>query len=270
MVVILAVVIGIVTAAVLVVGGGSLPTQESVMNGPVVFALNNLILAATIPLALLTSWAVYRQRPRWLSSVVGGFRWRPFWQFVVIAAAVMVLAAVIEAQFTGGFGELTWGADSLFLIAVIVFTTPFQAAGEEYMTRGLLGRSVGSWFSNRWVALVVSTTVSSVVFMLLHGAGDPWLNAYYLLAGASFAVLAWRTGGLEAAIAFHIVNNMVSEALLPFSPGALDHIFDRQAGVAGPETLIQMGVTVLVAGLLLWQSSRLGLQRVSSRAAGVK
>lgn len=246
--------------------GRGLPKDESALGTPAMFVANNVSVALAIPSALLSSWAVYRQRPRWLSSVVGRFRWPIFWRFMAIAGGVLIVAAVVEAELTGGFGELSWNPYSLFLIISILITTPFQAAGEEYGTRGLLARSVGSWFSNRWVGLVVSILVSSVVFMLLHGAGEPWLNAYYLLVGVAFSVLVWRTGGLEAAIAMHICNNLVSEFTLPFSPDALTHLFDRQAGSAGVETLIPMGVTALVAGLLLWQSSRLGLPRATAPA----
>jgi len=245
---------------------GTFPADEAALATPAMFVANNVSIALAIPSAVLTSWAVYRQRPRWLSSVAGRFRWRIFWRFMAIAGAVMIVATVVEAELSGGFGELSWNSSSLFLIISILITTPFQAAGEEYGMRGLLARSVGSWFSNRWVGLVVSILVSSVVFMLLHGAGEPWLNAYYLLVGAAFSVLVWRTGGLEAAIAMHVCNNLVAEFNLPFSADALTHLFDRQAGSVGAEALIPMGVTALVAGLLLWQSSRLGLARATAPA----
>jgi uncharacterized protein len=250
-------------AVVLTLGGVPLTAAATYtyVSSPGGFALNNVMLALMIPVSLLASWVVFRQRPRWLSSVEGGFRWRAFWRFLAISAVVLVAALVVEGQFADGLAGLSWGPDSLFLVLVIVLTTPFQAAGEEYALRGLLNRSIGSWFSDRRVALVIGGLVNSVVFMLLHSAGDPWLNAYYLLVGVLFSILVWRTGGLEAGIALHVANNLVSESLLPFVPGALAVVFDRHAGVAGPETLIQMGVTTLVAGLLLWQSSRLGLGR---------
>jgi uncharacterized protein len=265
---IVAVIAGIGYVVVLVLNGVPFSAiAEMDLASPGMFALNNVLLALLIPVSLLTSWAVFRQRPRWLSSVAGGFRWQAFWRFFGIAAAALAAALAIEGQLTGGFGELSWGPDSLFLLLVIVFTTPFQAAGEEYAFRGVLNRGVGSWFSNRWTGLVVGGLVNSAAFMVMHGAGDMWLNAYYLLVGVTFSVLVWRTGGLEAAVAFHIANNLVSEALMPFSPGALAEAFNRQAGVAGPEMLIQIGVMALVAGLLLWQSSRLGLGRSNAPGA---
>lgn len=246
---------------------GTFPVSAEAMNTPAMFAANNVSIALAIPVALLTHWLFYRQRPRWLSSIVGGFRWGLFGRFTAITAVGLLLMFGIETALTGGIGELTWNSTSLFLLLTVVLTTPFQAAGEEYMMRGLVFRSVASWFRHRWLGLVVGIAVNAVIFMLLHGAGDPWLIAYYLLVAVVFSVLVWRTGGLEAAIAMHVVNNVVGEMMLPFQPDAFAHLFDRQAGVAGPETLIQMGVTVLVAAALLWQASRLKLLRANAPAA---
>jgi membrane protease YdiL (CAAX protease family) len=161
--------------------------------------------------------------------------------------------------------ELVWNPDSLFLIVVILLTTPFQAAGEEYGVRGLLARSIGSWFSSSRVGLVVATVLTSVVFMLLHGAGDPWLNGYYFGMGVIFSLLVWRTGGLEAAVALHMVNNLVGEITVPF--GDLGSMFDRHAGVAGPEILIQVFFTVAIAVAMWWLSGRSSLTRSAAPAA---
>lgn len=237
------------------------------LETPLGFAANNVTLVLAIPVALLTHWLIYRQRPRWLSSIDGRFRWGLFGRFMATTAVIMLVAYGLQAFFGGGLGTLTWDTNSLFLLLTIIITTPFQAAGEEYMMRGLVFRSVASWFNRRWLGLVIGIIVNAVIFMLLHSAGDPWLISYYLLVAVLFSVLVWRTGGLEAAIAMHVVNNVISEIALPFQPEAFAHVFDRQAGVAGPETLIQMGITVLVAAALLWQASRLKLPRANAPAA---
>ena len=232
---------------------------------PMVFLVNNLSLAIWVPLAGLTAWAVFGQRPKWLSSITGGFRWRLFGRFALIALVVLGVSTGVQIALAGGVGDLAWNSDSVFLIVAIVLTTPFQAAGEEYGLRGLGARSIGSWFGSRRVGLVVATVVTSVVFMLLHAAEDPWLNSFYLLFAVLSSVLVWRTGGLEASVALHICNNMISEVTLPFS--SLDQIFDRHAGVAGPETLWQMAAVVLVGALILWQARRLKLPRTAAPAA---
>jgi membrane protease YdiL (CAAX protease family) len=240
-------------------------TGSQIKVTPVLFALNNVLLALCVPLAGLTTWAVFRQRPRWISSIAGGFRWRLFGRFTLVAFVVLAISTGAQILLSGGIEGLAWNQDSVFLIVTILVTTPFQSAGEEYMLRGLGARAIGSWFSWRRAGLTVATAVTSVIFMLLHGAGDPWLNAFYLLFAVLSSVLVWRTGGLEASVALHMCNNLISEATLPFS--SIEGIFDRHAGVAGPETLWQMATIVLVAGLLLWQARRLKLSRTAAPAA---
>lgn len=224
---------------------------------PLIFAANNVTLGLFIPIAVLSSWLVYGQRPRWLSSIHGRFRWGLAVQFALIALLPLSVSLFID-----GIGQLTWNPDSLFLIVTIVLTTPFQAAGEEYMARGLLARSIGSWFSVRWLGFAVATVVSSTVFMLLHVAGDPWLNLFYFSFGVTACVVTWRTGGLEAAIALHVVNNLIGEISVPF--GALEHMMDRQAGVAGPGVLIQVGMVALVGAVMCWWARR---RKLSTTAA---
>lgn len=231
---------------------------------PLMFTVNNISLALAIPLAGLTAWAVFGQRPRWISSVAGGFRWGLFWRFVLVAAPFMLASFGVEVLL-GGPPELSWNPDSAFLIVVILLTTPLQAAGEEYGVRGILARSIGSWFGSSRVGLVVATVLTSVVFMLLHGAGDPWLNGYYFGMGVVFSLLVWRTGGLEAAVALHMVNNLVGEITVPF--GGLDTMFDRQAGVAGPGILIQVFFTVAIAVAMWWLSGRSRPTRSAAPAA---
>lgn len=245
-----------------------LPTDGT--TTPTVFALNNVLIAGMIPVALLVSWLIYQQRPRWLSSIEGGFRWKVFGRFMLIAGPMLIAITVGEYALAGGVGQLKWTADSLFLIVVIVFTTPFQAAGEEYLVRGLLARSVGSWFRNAKLGAAVAAVVSSTVFMLIHGAGDPWLNVYYFIFGLAFCLLVWWTGGLEASIALHLCNNVTSEALLPFLPDQLSGVFERGAGTADAGILFQMGILLLVVGALMWQSSRLGLRRRTSPGAAIQ
>jgi hypothetical protein len=50
--------------------------------------------------------------------------------------------------------------------------------------------------------------VSSVVFALLHGTQNLPLFADRLVFALLAGLLVWRTGGLEAAIAAHVINNV--------------------------------------------------------------
>lgn len=224
-----------------------LATTGQVEVGPGLFLANNVSLGLCIPIAMLTQWACLQQSPRWLSSVEGGLRWR--W-----LALVGVALLPVWVVFVGGDlllqppTDVAWRDYSLLMITGILLTTPLQAAGEEYLVRGLLGRVVGSWFEAPLVGFIASTVFTTGVFMVLHGAGDPWLNAIYIAFGLTCSWLTWRTGGLEAAIALHVVNNLVGEAVLPFSD--VSDVFDRQAGVADATDLLQVGLFVAAVAIV--------------------
>jgi len=217
---------------------------------PAFFLANNLALATSIPIAALTQWACFGQRPRWMSSVVGRFRWSWFGECVAWMLPVFVLSLALDVALNGP-PPIQVTASTGFMIAAILLTTPLQAAGEEFLLRGLGQRAIAAWFP-RTVGLVVSTAITGLIFMWLHGAGDPWLNVFYLVFAVTASVLAWRTGGLEAAIAMHVVNNLVSMTFLPFTD--ISEMFNREDGAGSPWLLAQMALMLGAAALVLWRA----------------
>jgi membrane protease YdiL (CAAX protease family) len=75
--------------------------------------------------------------------------------------------------------------------------------------RGYLMQALGSLFAQPWVGVVLS----SLVFALFHGTQNLPLFLDRLGFGLLAAVLVWRTGGLEAGIAAHVVNNVFAYGL---------------------------------------------------------
>ena len=75
---------------------------------------------------------------------------------------------------------------------------------EEVFFRGYLLQALGSLVAQPWFGVVVS----AVVFALLHGTQNLPLFVDRLAFGLLAGVLVWRTGGLEAGIAAHVVNNV--------------------------------------------------------------
>ncbi|MCY7412288.1 MAG: CPBP family intramembrane metalloprotease [Salinibacterium sp.] len=228
---------------------------------PAVFLANNLALAACIPIAMLLQWAFFGVRPRFLSSVEGGLRWKLLGRFALVVVPVWLVYVVvlfaIEPPLAGAEGIT---ASAIALTVIVLVTTPLQAAGEEYGFRGLVARSVGSWFARPMVALVAGAIVSSIFFSIAHLAADPWLNMYYFAFGITMSILAWRTGGLEAAILIHATNNMF--LLLPTVLfGDVGSIFERGEGTGGPAILLPMAMLVIMTVLLSWWAKRLGAVR---------
>ncbi len=238
------------------------------MNTPAFFAINQICLAVAIPLAWLTHRAVFGQRIGWLSSVEGAFRWRAFWRFTGLIAPIFVVWIAITIARNGGLSalsELRILPETWFLLAVVLLVTPLQAAAEEVALRGFGTRAIGSWVPSRRLGLAIATVVTAVIFMLVHGAGDPWLNVFYVVFAVCGSCLVWRTGGLEAAIALHIVNNLTALIFLPFH--GTSGLFDRQAGVADAWTLLQIAVLIGATLLMLSQAPRLDLRTSTAPAA---
>ena len=139
-----------------------------------------------------------------------------------------------------------------------MLTTPLQAAGEEYGARGLIQRSAGSWFRSPVAAFLVGTLISGAVFALAHLAADPWLIAYYFIFGVSGSIAARGTGGLEAPVLVHAVNNvliLIPAALL----GQLEKGIDRSAGAGGPFILVPIAMCLAAALFSTWWARRNGI-----------
>ena len=155
--------------------------QALAYERPIGLFASNLGIATLIPISLALVLIIHHARTHWLFSVRPGMRWK----FLLVCLGV---SAVV---FVG-------------IQAVIVLTSPVQAAAEEIFFRGYLLQALGSLVSQPWFGVVVS----SVVFALLHGTQNLPLFVDRLAFGLLAAVLVWRTGGLEAGIAAHVVNNV--------------------------------------------------------------
>ncbi len=230
--------------------------------GPWGFLGNNVGLALCIPVAMLTQWAVMGQRPRWMSSVEGGFRWGWFARCLTVVVPIWVVLTVVEFALTGLPPDISMRPYTALMIVGILLTTPLQCAGEEYLMRGLEQRLVASYFKAETVGWVVATILSSLTFMALHGAGDPWLNLFYFSFGVAASWIGWKTGGLEASVAIHVVNNLLSEIFLPFTD--FSSMFNRQKGVGDPSVLVLIAVLIAGAAALTWLAKR---HQIMTRAA---
>ncbi|SDS48900.1 Membrane protease YdiL, CAAX protease family [Friedmanniella luteola] len=246
-------------------------TTEQLQSGPItvtpmIFLANNLSLALLTPLAMLLQWAFFGARPRWLSSVAGGFRWRWFGRAALVVVPVWLVYVAVSfllspEELSGALSE-----DAVLVLVVVLLTTPLQAAGEEYGARGLVARSAGSWFAGPRAALVVGGILANLLFMVAHAATDPWLQVYYFTFGAALSVLAWRTGGLEVPVLVHAVNNLF--LLVPVAlHGDLSGAFERGPGAGGPVMLLPTTVMLVMTVVLSRWAGRRQVQRRSAPGA---
>lgn len=207
---VLSVVLTIVALVVDAATGQSTALMDgSVEMTPLLFAMTILGLALLIPVSMLLQWALWGQRPRWLSSVEGGLRWGLMGRFALVLVPIYLLYVGIAMFGSGWRPGPEVNPNWLVFTILIVVLIPFQSAGEEYAVRGALTRAIAAVIPPRIVALVVSTLVSAAIFTAGHPNLEPWRLTGYLVIASGFSVLVWRTGGLEAAILGHALNNVL-------------------------------------------------------------
>ncbi len=223
---------------------------------PLVLLAINLSTASMIPLSMLLQWAFYGQPIRFLHSVRGFFRLDLLKRMALIIVPILVIYVLASSFLLPSPPAGPFTAESVGLLVVVLLTTPLQAAGEEYGARGLIARASGSWVANPRIALIVSTVVSATLFMLAHGAGDPWLIVYYFFFGVAMSVVVWRTGGLEVATLIHTVYNMLLFGVAIAMGQDLGAGLDRSDGSAGPWILFPMVVVAAITVLVCWWAQR--------------
>ncbi len=191
-----------------VVGDGATRASALSFGDPVALVLEFAVFAVLVPVVLISVRLVWPEQVKFLHSVQGRFRWGWFGKCVLAAVAVaggvvgvviiLISATAAKVAFVLPTGIALW---SLLVVLVMV---PCQAAGEEYVFRGVLLQLFGSWSRRAALPVVVTT----LLFIGLHSY-DVWGLVAVFFSGLAMALITLRTGGLEAAIAIHVLNNIV-------------------------------------------------------------
>ena len=173
------------------------------LSDPIQAVFNLGSLALMIP-ALWLAAVIVRDRPfSSYSSSRGGWSSKVFWRvfpvaFLCSSIPIMFSELIIHRRFSDFSVKFTLAG---FIILTIL--GPLQCIAEEYIFRGLLMQTLGSW-----VRLpIIAVLVQSAVFM----TGHPYNRigqASIFISGTVFALSAWLGRGLEVPAALHICNNM--------------------------------------------------------------
>ncbi|MCL2613124.1 MAG: CPBP family intramembrane metalloprotease [Nocardioidaceae bacterium] len=233
----------------------------------------NVWWALAIPSACLVAWLINKLPPRWLFSVLGRFRWGWFAGCLGLALVTLVVTAwvssVLPSQGSSSVdlsGHLNpWTSQMRDFLLVVLLLTPLQAAGEEFVFRGYLTQSVGNLFHG-WsprARSVVAVVVPAFLFGLAHGIGQDVpvffdRFAFGLVAG----VLVQLTGGLEAGIAMHVMNNLLTFGIaLAYGDMTSTLHVTESSWWAIPVTLTQ---SLVYLALCWWLSRRMRVDRRSA------
>jgi membrane protease YdiL (CAAX protease family) len=138
---------------------------------------------------------------------------------------------------------------------IVLLTTPLQAAGEEYVFRGYLMQAIGSFWSRPnvplWVTRLVAVLGTATLFALAHGVQNFPLFFDRFMFGLIAGWLVIRTGGLEAGIAMHILNNFLAFGYaLAFSDLSSTLNVSQVGWENIPVTLTQAGTYALLVTLV--------------------
>ena len=212
---------------------------------PLSLALLLGLLALLLP-AFLVAARLTGSRPAGLiSSVTGRLRLRWLRTATLLAFAVWAPVMAVWVGVEAAAGILTVRevapTTSIALLLVTLALVPFQAAAEEYVFRGYLAQLVGSWLRHPLFAVLLPVPL----FVLGHGYGT--LGAVDVGLFAVFCGwITWRTGGLEAAIAAHVANNVVLMSLTAVGLGDPNATDTSVAGLV-VSTVMMIVFTVLVS-----------------------
>ena len=239
---------------------------------PLGLAYLNLALAGAIPVAWLITWALHGLRPGWLASIAPRIRWR--WLLVCFGLAFVALFATLvvsalvpssadDPQMSGQLNDFTSTTRDYLL--VILLLTPLQAAGEEYAFRGYLTQAFGNLFGNVRSGAWAAVFFPALLFALAHGSQSAPVFfdrfAFGIVAGLAVVL----TGGLEAGIAMHVLNNWLAFGLaLAFSDMASTLNPTGDSWWTIPVTLTQ---SLVYLGLVLLVARRQGVRTTTDTTA---
>ncbi len=252
--------LGIVAA----VTPGALAELEHLLLSSAYFDLDRpwLFLALVVPLILmipallLASRMVEGRGVGLLSSVAWRLRWGWLARMLLLALVVFAGYFAVSFAFAAATGQsIEFRADHPaipLMLGLVIVLIPLQAAAEEYVFRGYLMQLIGRWLKHPAFAILLP--VPLFVFGHIY---DVW----GMLSVGVFAVvagwLAWRTGGLEASIALHIVNNALIFVFGAFS------LVDANASQGTPLDLLTTTVTLVVFASIADRSAkRRGIARL--------
>ena len=160
-----------------------------------------LILVITIPAIYLAS-RIVKDRPfSSYASSLGGWRWKLYFKCMAVPLVIYVLFNIASSLTDGSAINIQQISPLMFIAFAI--TIPLQCIAEEYLFRGLIMQSFGSWFNIPILAIIIQ----ALAFGATHSYNSIGVVTI-ILGGVVYGLLAWKTNGIEASSALHTINNL--------------------------------------------------------------
>lgn len=260
------------TVLIVTLARAGIPAVATAIDGPRVHVLLAALVlgfagvALTLPLVLAVTRWIEGRGVGTLISITGRIRWSWLgWcslAAVVVTIATIAVSSVVASRTAAGASPplhphaLTWGTVALVVnsLMVIVVLVALQSTAEEFVTRGWLLQAVGGFTRDPWLAIAVQ----AVAFTVLHGLnGNRWEYLHLFSYAIIIGWLTVATGGIEAAVAYHVAFNGLSMVLavpvlivLGADPDSSDQAVTWQLAA------VQVFFCLLYAAAVRWWSRR--------------
>lgn len=159
--------------------------------------------------ALYVASKIVKDRP--FSSYMSS---RGGWNFKLYFKA-LVIPFIVIAGFMG-LSVISSGAEgvshfSLLFLIITLIMVPIQCITEEFVFRGFLMQTFGSWFKIPVLAIIIQ----AIIFAAVHGYNSLGVFEVFV-SGLIMGVLAWKTNGIEVSSALHTANNLTIALFVMF------------------------------------------------------
>ena len=168
---------------------------------------------------------------------IRNWNWSLYIKSLIITLSVYAIVVGAETLISGksilnNFTIIT------FLLCLIL--PIFQGFAEEYLCRGFMMQSFGSWIKIPIIAIIIQATV----FSAMHNY-NPVASISVICVGLLYGLITWYYQGLEASSAMHAVNNIFAFLSIGFGlqeSVAGDSVFELFESIA----LIVIPIVILI------------------------
>jgi len=200
-----------------VLAGSDMGAMAEILGSNTFLFLMLLTFAIGLICLLLWTKLVHRQSIKQLTTSRRKVDWKRIFFAFFLWAVVSAVFLFVDIYFSPEDYVLNFNLKPFLVLAVIaIIMIPLQTSMEEYFMRGYMMQGLGVITKNRWVPLVVTSTL----FGLMHifnpevdklGYG---IMVYYIGTGFFLGIMTLMDEGLELALGFHAANNLVGALLI--------------------------------------------------------
>ena len=161
--------------------------------------------------SLMIAAKIVKDRPfSSYSSTNDRWNWKNFFRFTLISLIVCAIPLTLSNTIGGGISAPIYFTVAGFILYTLL--VPVQCIAEEYVYRGFVMQTAGSWTKLPLIGFITQI----IVFTLVHDY-DIYGTIQIIVVSICFGIITYVTHGLEASSAMHMINNMTNLYLTGFS-----------------------------------------------------